>query len=77
MTDFHNYSLDQYEFMQDMLDRGKKLQEEDPKTVYYIEAYIGKVRQWTEYATDEEEREQLINQAIKSGFTYTVETEIE
>ena len=75
--DFHTITLDQYEFMQDMLDRGKQLQETDPQTVYYIEAYLKNEKIWTEYATDEKEREVLIRQAVDSGFTYTVETEIQ
>lgn len=75
--DFHNTSLDLHEFMQDLLDRGKELEEDEPKTIYYIEAFIDDRRQWTEYATDEEEREKLINQAVAAGFTYTVETEIQ
>ena len=75
--DFHTITLDQYEFMQDMLDRGKQLQETDPQTIYYIEAFIDDRLQWTEWAHSEEERESLINMAVDSGFTYTVETEIE
>ena len=75
--DWHNTTLDHYEFMQDMLDRGKQLQDEDPQTVYYIEAYIGKERQWTAYAHDEEERKVIIRDAVEAGFTYTVETEIQ
>ena len=77
MRDFHNTSLDLHEFMQDMLDRGKQLQETDPKTIYYIEAFIDNRLQWTEWATDEEERESLIRDAIAAGFTYTVETEVQ
>jgi hypothetical protein len=75
--DFHNITLNQYEFMQDMLDRGKQLQETEPKIIYYIEAFIGDRLQWTEWATDEEERESLIRDAIAAGFTYTVETEVQ
>jgi len=75
--DFHSITLDHYEFMQDMLDRGKQLKETDPQTVYYIEAFIGDRLQWTEWATDEEERESLIHDAVAAGFTYTVETEIQ
>ena len=75
--DFHNTSLDQYEFLQNMLDRGKQLQETDPRTIYYIEAFINDRLQWTEWATDEEERESLIRDAVKAGFTYTVETEVQ
>ncbi len=74
--DFHTITLDQYEFMQDMLDRGKQLQETDPQTIYYIEAFTGDRLQWTEWATDEEERESLIRDAVAAGFTYTVETEV-
>jgi hypothetical protein len=75
--DFHSITLDQYEFTQAMLDRGKQLQETDPKTIYYIEAFIDNRLQWTEWATDEEERESLIRDAIAAGFTYTVETEVQ
>ena len=74
---FHTITLDQYEFMQDMLDRGKQLQKTDPKTIYYIEAFTGDRLQWTEWATDEEERESLIGMAVKAGFTYTVATEVQ
>ena len=69
--DFHTITLNQYEFMQDML------QETDPQTVYYIEAFTGNRLQWTEWATDEEERESLIRDAVAAGFTYTVETEVQ
>jgi hypothetical protein len=69
--DFHTITLDHYEFMQDML------QETDLKTVYYIEAFTGNRLQWTEWATDEEERESLIRDAVAAGFTYTVETEVQ
>ena len=75
--DFHTITLNQYEFMQDMLYRGKQLQETDPKTVYYIEAFTGNRLQWTEWAKDEEERESLIRDAVAAGFTYTVETEVQ
>ena len=75
--DFHNATLDQYEFTQNILDRGKQLQETDPQTVYYIEAFIGDRLQWTEWAADEEERESLIRDAIAAGFTCTVETEVQ
>jgi hypothetical protein len=75
--DFHTIKLDQYEFMQDMLDRGRQLQETDPQTIYYIEAFTGDRLQWTEWATDEEERESLIRDAVAAGFTYTVETEVQ
>ena len=46
--DFHSITLDHYEFMQDMLDRGKQLKETDPQTIYYIEAFIDDRLQWTE-----------------------------
>ena len=69
--DFHTITLNQYEFMQDML------QETDPQTVYYIEAFTGNRLQWTEWAKDEEERESLIRDAVAAGFTYTVETEMQ
>lgn len=69
--DFHTITLDHYEFMQDML------QETDLKTVYYIEAFTGNRLQWTEWATDEEERESLIRDAVAAGFTYTVKTEMQ
>ena len=75
--DFHTITLDQYEFTQAMLNRGKKLQETDPQTIYYIEAFIDDRLQWTEWATDEEERESLIRDAVTAGFTYTVETEVQ
>lgn len=75
--DFHNTSLDQYEFLQNMLDRGKQLQETDPQTIYYIQAYIKDRLVWDEWASDEEERESLIRDAVAAGFTYTVETEIQ
>tara|TARA_S200002703_G_C3667332_1_gene204875 strand:- start:209 stop:442 length:234 start_codon:yes stop_codon:yes gene_type:complete len=77
MCDFHTITLNQYEFMQDMLDRGKQLQETDPQTIYYIEAFIDDRLQWTEWAADEEERELLIRDAVAAGFTYTVETEVQ
>ena len=75
--DFHTITLNQYEFTQAMLDRGKQPQEADPKTIYYIEAFTDDRLQWTEWATDEEERESLIRDAVAAGFTYTVETEVQ
>ena len=75
--DFHTITLDHYEFMQDMLYRGKQLQETDPKTIYYIEAFTGDRLQWTEWATDQEERESLIRDAVAAGFTYTVEAQVQ
>lgn len=74
--DFHNITLNQYEFMQDMLDRGEQLQDQEPKTIYYVQAFIGDKAQWDEYAMDEEERDQLVKQAIDAGFTFIVETEL-
>lgn len=74
--DFHNITLNQYEFMQDMLDRGEQLQDQEPKTIYYVQAFIGNKAQWDEYAMDEEERDQLVKQAIDAGFTFIVETEL-
>ena len=64
------------EFMDDLYTHGQQLQESDPQTVYYIEAFTGDRLQWTEWATDEEERESLIRDAVAAGFTYTVETEV-
>ena len=74
--DFHNTSLDQYEFMQDMLERGRQLKEEEPKKVYYIAAYQGKDMKWDTYVDDEDERKATICDAVANGYTYTVETEI-
>ena len=74
--DFHSLTLDQYEasedFMENMLNRAQQLRDSDPQLSYYIEAFINERLQWTEYASGEEERDQLVNDAILSGFECTV-----
>ena len=74
--DFHNTSLDNYEFMQDLFDRGARLKEEEQRTVYYIEAFSGTRLQWMEWADTAEERDALMNDAQAAGFHYTVHPEI-
>ena len=82
---------DVFEFMDDLRTRGQKLQderaksdwysappiEEEPETFYHIQAFTDNKLQWEEYRLDEEERDNLIKQAIESGFTYIVKTEVE
>ena len=70
-------TADLSEFMDDLYTHGQQLQDQEPKTIYYIQAFIGKEAQWNEYAMDEEERESLIRDAVAAGFTYTVETEVQ
>ena len=74
--DFHTLTLDHHEFMQYMLDRKDLLHPQEPEKIYYIQTFIGKEPQWDEYAMDEEERDQLVKQAIDAGFTFIVETEL-
>ena len=74
--DFHSLTLDQYEasqnFMKNMLNRAQQLREQDPQLSYYIEAFVNDRLQWTEYASGTDERDQLVNDAIQSGFECTV-----
>ena len=69
-------TADLSEFMDDLHANGQQLQDQEPKTIYYIQAFIGNKAQWDEYAMDEEERDQLVKQAIDAGFTFIVETEL-
>tara|TARA_B100001939_G_scaffold338587_1_gene344340 strand:- start:318 stop:551 length:234 start_codon:yes stop_codon:yes gene_type:complete len=69
-------TADLFEFMDDMHTRGQQLQEQEPKTIYYIQAFIGNKAQWDEYAMDEKERDALVKKAIDKGFTFIVETEL-
>jgi len=69
-------TADLSEFMDDLYNYGQQLQDQEPKTIYYIQAFIGNKAQWDEYAMDEEERDQLVKQAIDAGFTFIVETEL-
>lgn len=74
--DFHTLTLDHHEFMQYMLDRNDLFHPQEPEKIYYIQAFIDKELQWDEYAINEEERDQLVKQAIDAGFTFIVETEL-
>ena len=74
--DFHTMTLDQHEFMEYMLDRSDQRQNQNPEKVYYIQAFIENKLQWDEYATNQEDRDVLIKQAVEAGFTYVVETEL-
>ena len=69
-------TADLSEFMDDLYTHGQQLQDQEPKTIYYVQAFIGKEAQWNEYAMDEEERDALVKQAIAAGFTFIVETEL-
>jgi hypothetical protein len=69
-------TADLSEFMDDLHANGQQLQDQEPKTIYYIQAFIGNKAQWDEYAMDEEERDALVKQAIDAGFTFIVETEL-
>jgi len=69
-------TADLSEFMDDLYTHGQQLQDQEPKAIYYVQAFIGKEAQWNEYAMDEEERDQLVKQAIAAGFTFIVETEL-
>ena len=69
-------TADLSEFMDDLRTNGQELQDQEPRTIYYIQASIGSKPQWDEYAMDEEERDQLVKQAIDAGFTFIVETEL-
>jgi len=40
---------------------------------YYVEAFLDESLEWTEYAYDERELQNLKNDAIDCGFTFTVE----
>jgi hypothetical protein len=74
--DFHTLTLDHHEFMQYMLDRNDLLHPQEPEKIYYIQAFIENKLQWDEYATNQEERDVLIKQAVEAGFSFVVETEI-
>ena len=76
--DHHNYMLGLFESFQKHQDELEatnllKLQAMEPQSRYYIEAKLDGHLQWTEWAYDERERDQLVDDAKECGFTYTVE----
>ena len=50
-----------------------KLQAMESATRYHVEAKLNDRLEWTEWAYDEHERDQLIADAKDCGFSYTVE----
>ena len=75
--DYHNYSLSLFESFQryqDELEADHLLKlHMEPSTRWYVEAKLDGHLQWTEWAYDERERDQLVDDAKECGFTYTVE----
>lgn len=75
--DNHNYMLGLFESFQNLQDKMDKqnllklpvLSE----STYYIEAFFDGNLEWTEYAYTERELQNLIDDAIDCGFTFTVE----
>ncbi len=76
--DHHNYMLSLFESFQKHQDELEatnllKLQAMEPQSRYYVEASLDGRLEWTEWAYDEHERDQLVADAKDAGFTYTVE----
>ncbi len=76
--DHHNYMLRLFESFQQHQDQLEatnllKLKTMEPATRYYVEAKLGDNLEWTEWAYDEHERDQLVKDAKDCGFSCTVE----
>jgi hypothetical protein len=75
--DHHNYMLGLFESFQQHQDQLEatnllKLKTMEPATRYYVEAKLNDKLEWTEWAYDEHERDQLVKDAKDCGFSYTV-----
>jgi len=75
--DYHHAMLNLFEAFeqsQDKLEAGNflKLSRVSSPT-YYVEAFLDENLEWTEYAYTERELQNLKNDAIDCGFTFTVE----
>ncbi len=77
MLDYHHTWLnlfDEFQATQDKLEAGNLLKlSRVSSPTYYVEAFLDKSLEWTEYAYDERELQNLKNDAIDCGFTFTVE----
>jgi len=63
-----------FEQSQDKLEAGNLLKlSRVSSPTYYVEAFLDQSLEWTEYAYTERELQNLKNDAIDCGFTFTVE----
>tara|TARA_R100000995_G_scaffold41825_2_gene19490 strand:+ start:2133 stop:2390 length:258 start_codon:yes stop_codon:yes gene_type:complete len=80
MLGYHHTSLNLFEAFerhQDELQSRNSLLALDaaPSHTFYVEAFFNGNPEWTEYAYDERELQNLKNDAIDSGCTFTVRLE--
>jgi len=77
MLGYHHTWLnlfDEFQATQDKLEAGNLLKlSRVSSPTYYVEAFLDESLEWTEYAYDERELQNLKNDAIDCGFTFTVE----
>jgi hypothetical protein len=77
MLDNHHSMLnlfEDFERTQDKLEASNLLKlSQVSSPTYYIEAFLDENLEWTEYAYTERELQNLKNDAIDCGFTFTVE----
>jgi len=75
--EWHNQSLSVFESWQryqDNLPDNSFFKLPDPQPpAYYIQAFLDGDLAWTEYAYDDHELQNLKNDAVSCGFTFTVE----
>jgi len=77
MLDYHHTWLnlfDEFQATQDKLEESNLLKlSRVSSPTYYVEAFLDENLEWTEYAYTERELQNLKNDAIDCGFTFTVE----
>ena len=77
MLDYHHTWLnlfDEFQATQDKMERCNLLKlPVFSEPTYYVEAFFDGNLEWTEYAYTERELQNLKNDAIDCGFTFTVE----
>ena len=74
--DFHNHSLNRYESQQ-RHQEFLKLIEPTASPCYYMEAFFDGKLEWTEYVYTDYELQNLKDDAISCGFTFTVQEVVE
>jgi len=77
MLGYHHTWLnlfDEFQSTQDKLEASSLLKlSRVSSPTYYVEAFLDESLEWTEYAYTERELQNLKNDAIDCGFTFTVE----
>ena len=77
MLGYHHTWLnlfDEFQATQDKLEAGNLLKlSRVSSPTYYVEAFLDESLEWTEYAYTDRELQNLKNDAIDCGFTFTVE----